>query len=445
MESEPKAEKKPVYVAKSGNVKIPVQTYGDSRFIIRWYQHEGAPRSRETFTKKSEATARADEIASAIANSQADVLTLTSADRDNYRLAVQALRPWGIPLNVAIAEYVSALERVGKHSLGAAVQFFVRGHVERKECPTTDKVLERLLIELRDDRRDEGKYIEPLDRDLEAFAKVHLDLPAVTEENVRDYLNGLRTSRAWRQKDGTIKPAGSPVSARRRDNVRESIVRLMRFAKKKEWLDPQRITVAELIPKQSEGGEVTTYSPGQISTILHYFATQDPVWLPWAAIACFGGLRTSEIFRLEWMAFRWREKTIAVRRAVARKVRVARQVPILDPLDEWLRLCAEESGFVIPRKWKDLESAQTDALARMRKALKWEGWDNNALRHSFGSNRLAIVKNIAQVALEMGNSPAKVREDYNDPKSEIEAKQYFEVYPSDELKKIVKFGTKLAR
>lgn len=43
---------------------------------------------------------------------------------------------------------------------------------------------------------------------------------------------------------------------------------------------------------------------------------------------------------------------------------------------------------------------------------------DNANRHSFGSYRLAIVKNYEQVALEMGNSARKVRENYNDPKPE---------------------------
>jgi hypothetical protein len=50
----------------------------------------------------------------------------------------------------------------------------------------------------------------------------------------------------------------------------------------------------------------------------------------------------------------------------------------------------------------------SEVLTNRNPTVCWKRWDNNALRHSFGSNRLPIVKSYAQVALEMGNSPAKV-------------------------------------
>ena len=53
------------------------------------------------------------------------------------------------------------------------------------------------------------------------------------------------------------------------------------------------------------------------------------------------------------------------------------------------------------------------------------------------ANRLAVVKNYAQVSLEMGNSPAQVREHYNDPKPEIEALRYFAILPVQFVKNIV--------
>ncbi len=439
--SEPKPAKrgKPIHVARVGNVRVAVQTYGDGRFIIRWRQTARGERLRETFTRKKQACARADEIALALANSLADVVTLSSADRDSYRLAVQALAPLGIPLHAAVAEYVAACARVKPHTLMEAANFFVRGHVERLVCPPTEGILEELLAELADDRREARRYIVPLKRDLVRFVEAFPDLSAATEEALREYLRALRTTRKRQQRDGTSKPAGEPVSARRRDNVRDAIVRLMRFARKRGYLPEDKTSAAEHVPRVSEGGEVTTFTPPQLADILHHFATRDREWLPWVAIAAFAGLRTSEVLRLDWSAFKWSSGTIAVSSRVARKVRISRQAPLLEPLVAWLADFRDKTGPVIPRNWKDMEAAHSDALARLRKALAWQTWDNNALRHSFGSNRLAVVKSYAQVALEMGNSPAQVREHYNDPKPESDAVKYFAVMPQEAAQNLVPF------
>ena len=78
----------PVYVAKVGNVAVPVYRYKDGRYCVTWRQVSKGPRLREMFTVKKEACERADEIAKSIADSLADVVTLSSADRDAYRLAM---------------------------------------------------------------------------------------------------------------------------------------------------------------------------------------------------------------------------------------------------------------------------------------------------------------------------------------------------------------------
>src|SRR5688572_13367084 len=103
MKPSPKPRQKPAYTAIEGNVRVPVYKLADGRFCVAWRQVVGGPRKRETFPTKKAASERADEIAKAIANSQADVVSLSSADRDNYRLAIQALAPIGIPLHAAIA------------------------------------------------------------------------------------------------------------------------------------------------------------------------------------------------------------------------------------------------------------------------------------------------------------------------------------------------------
>jgi integrase len=417
----------PVHVARVGNVRVPVYRYPDGRYCVAWRQIAGAPRKRETFPTKNAAVTRAEEIAIAIANSLADVVTLTSADRDNYRRAVHALTPLGIPLHAAIAEYVAARDTIGAHTLMEAAKFFVRGQVERLECPATEAIITELLGEMADDRRD-AYYISRTKRDLLRFAAAFPGLAHASEEDVRGYLRNLTAHTGSRK--------GEPVSARRRDNVRDAIVRLMRFARKKQYL-PDKTSAAERIPKQREGSDVCTFTPPQLADVLQHFAASDSDWLPWAAIAAFAGLRTSEIFRLEWSAIRWEAGTIAVRRTVARKVRLARQAPLTEALQAWLAPWREARGHVIPRKWKHLEDGHETALKRLRSALNLDTWPTNVLRHSFGSHRLAIVKSYAQVALEMGNSPGQVRQHYNDPKTEKDAERYFAIFPAESATNII--------
>lgn len=435
---------KPIYTAKCGAVTIKVLRNGVGRFCIAWRPFAGAPRRRETFGEKAAALKRADEIAKAIADGQAESVTLTGLDRASWHRIVKLCAPLGIPpatlvedaaaarvlvggpLKIAAEEYVAAraLLREGETVLGTVrAAAAARVSAEDTSVPTLAMV-EGLIARARDDRRDERRYIEPLQRDLERFAKAVPDLRAASEQEVRAYLRGLVTTKRSKQA-----ARGEPVSARRRDNVRDAIVTLYRYAVDLGRL-PAGMTVAEKIPRLAEGGEVTTYAPEQLAQVLGYFEANDRAWLPWAALGAFAGLRTSEIFRLRWEKIKWATASISVPATVARKVKDARMVPMADNLAAWLEPWRHASGpVIVAREGKSMDNEQGAALMRMRTALGWTSWDTNALRHSFGSNRLALVKDFGRVAFEMGNSPGQIRRWYHDPKSEPEARAYFALVP----------------
>ena len=56
-------------------------------------------------------------------------------------------------------------------------------------------------------------------------------------------------------------------------------------------------------------------------------------------------------------------------------------------------------------------------------------WKHNALRHSFISYRVALTQNVAQVALESGNSPAMIFAHYREVVDAKAAKNWFEIAP----------------
>ena len=67
----------------------------------------------------------------------------------------------------------------------------------------------------------------------------------------------------------------------------------------------------------------------------------------------------------------------------------------------------------------------------MRDAGKDSGvkWKHNALRHSFISYRVAKIKNVNEVAMEVGNSPDMIFKHYRELVTEKEADAWFGVTP----------------
>jgi integrase len=420
---------KPVYRTPRGGNRIPVYRYADGRHCVAWRAVARGKLKRETFPTFEAAKARANEIDLAISNGRAEVLELTNAGRDSYLLAVRALEPFGVPLHSAIEEYVAARLIIPGHSLIEAANALHRGKVTSTIAPPTAQVLEEMLAQLKDGRPS-PKYERELRSDLTRFADAFPVLTAADEKGLREYLRELRNRR------------GEPIGLRRRDNVRDAIVCLSRFARTRNYLPEDKISPAEKIKRLSDGGEIATFSPAELGVFLAHLSRE---WLPWFVIGAFAGLRTSEIFRLEWADIKWQQDVITVRRAVAKKVRVARMVPLLPALAAWLKPWRHARGplYLKPDKeggkiisWRALESRHGREIARLKTATGLP-WETNALRHSFGSHRLAIVKSVSQVALEMGNSPAMVRENYHDPKSDAEAAAYFALIPPEEINNVV--------
>ena len=56
------------------------------------------------------------------------------------------------------------------------------------------------------------------------------------------------------------------------------------------------------------------------------------------------------------------------------------------------------------------------------------------MRHSFGSYRTAVTQNIAQVALEMGNTPKMVQDHYRELVTEKQGKEFFSIMPDGKLR-----------
>jgi len=143
--------------------------------------------------------------------------------------------------------------------------------------------------------------------------------------------------------------------------------------------------------------------------------------LPYLAIGAFAGLRNAEIRRLDWSNVRFDRGFIECEASMT-KTRRRRLVPMQDNLRAWLEPLRVPSGPVILRR---SVPGTLGALGRQA-GLRWK---RNALRHSYISNRLALMPDTARVALECGNSSDMIFQHYRELVTPDEAKAWFNILP----------------
>jgi hypothetical protein len=107
---------------------------------------------------------------------------------------------------------------------------------------------------------------------------------------------------------------------------------------------------------------------------------------------------------------------------VAASTASRRLVPIPENLKAWLKDRHQGTGKVVPQAQI---TGTVSALAKFAKIT----WTHNALRHSYISYRVAEIQNVAQVALEAGNSPSIIFSNYRELVKAADAKKWFGITP----------------
>jgi len=146
--------------------------------------------------------------------------------------------------------------------------------------------------------------------------------------------------------------------------------------------------------------------------------------LPFLAIGLLAGLRAAEIFRLQWEDIQWEHDCIRVTGKNA-KTGKGRHAPLVPSLAAWLRPIAKESGPIVPFNHQKTFYRHVTATAE-RAGVRWQ---KNGPRHSFGSYRSELKKDLQAVSWEMGSSPQMIRSHYSAMVRSADAKAYFEIFP----------------
>ncbi len=373
-------------------------------FTIVYYL--GGQRKRERFKDYAKAFAEAEVIATKLGNGESSALELTGDDRRIYVGAIEALRDVAdVSLDLAVKEYVQARKLLGSVSVMEAAKFFDRhGRTVVKEG-TLQEILDAMLAALEADKR--GEYHR---RDVKRMVGRfigHFTCPITEISNaaINDWLRGL------------------DVAGRTRDNYRDAVHNFFGFAQTEGYLPkelPHAVRDAKRVNDAGADNEV--FSVEEAEKLLRGAPER---LIPSLALKLFSGLRTEEMLLIRWEDIKFDQDVIFLTKDIT-KTKKRRLPPLLPNLKQWLLPYAQSTGTIAER-WN---SAQTLSRSWTRRADEvGVAYKKNAMRNSYVSYRLAIVKDIAQVALESGNSPGVIQENYLELVTEPEAKRWFSIMP----------------
>ena len=410
-------------VVKRGHTIVKIYrtpSRGCDAYTVSYYL--GDQRVRKTFADLGLATTEAETVANKLSTGELNVLTLTSGDRLSYVRAIEALKPTGVPLEMAAMQFAAA------HKIleGGSVVDAARYSAKKNPIWLPKKPVPDVVSEMIDAKTADGMskyYTSDLKWRLGRFAeKFPGAISLVTSADIGDFLRGLKGLANAGEK-------AMPVTGRSRNNFRRAIGTLINFAVSRGYLVKGTVEIEDVAQAREENGEIEIFRPEEMAAVLKI---ADKRLIPFLAIGAFAGLRHAELQRLDWAEVRMDDGFIEVK---ANKAKTAsrRLVPIQDNLKRWLEPYRKASGhicdYVNTSNQIDKLAVIVDAKLKEKDPTAAFAWKRNALRHSFISYRVAAIQNVAQVALEAGNSPQMIFRHYRELVRPADAVKWFAIMP----------------
>ena len=272
---------------------------------------------------------------------------------------------------------------------------FLKWQAQRQKSPDLSKAVIEYLTTVKASGVTDI-YLNKCRQDLEKFTASHNGTVAdVTTNEIEDWL----TSRK--------------VGPRRSNNLLATLVSLFRWCRARKYVADETTAPERVARKKTKSGTVQVFTPADLEKILAVSGD----WKPSVAIQAFAGIRTAEVGRLYWRNIMLGKRLIDVPPDAA-KVGKRRLVPISDNLATFLQGHHDPDDMVCPYEGHQVF---IERIIRQKKAK----WVKNGLRHAFGSFRCAILKDVAAVAYEMGNSPAMVMRHYHEAQEVGDALKWF--------------------
>jgi len=359
-----------------------------------------------SFSEHALAIAEAQRIAGLLSSGQSVAANLRADETAEYGNAVAILRNAGIEtsLQTVADRYVQFVKITGSEDIIKGAECLVKHNPANREPRTIQQVADE-LVALKENRQASARYVGDLRARLNTLAKkfsVNVDM--VTTSDLQSWFDGMDAA---------------PRTVR---NFRQTASTLFKFAEARGYIakGENPVTSTEKI-KSKNGSPIEIYSPKEIRRLLD---AAPEGFQPIIAIQAFAGLRSAEVMRLQWQDVKLDRQHIEITAGNA-KTASRRIVPILPNLAAWLKSHAKKTGLLFqPNNLTAFNKKQNETSVAAK-----VNWKANALRHSFISYRVADIQNVAQVALEAGNSPAMIFGHYRELVTPDDAKKWFSIVP----------------
>jgi len=341
-------------------------------------RRDGQRLREKYFNSKQEAEALAQVWAIEAGNAGAKAAaSVTEADKRFLAEARERLAPYG-------------------RTLVEAVDFFVR-HLDRSQITLTVEALVDKLITTKSREGKSKRYLQDLSSRLGQFSREFGSRPvaSLTTDDISSWLANLEVS---------------PLSVA---NTRRVLSVLFNFGAALGTIETNPVTRA-FSPSLVET-EVGILTVGQSARLLAA-AHECPEILPAVAVGLFAGVRDEELRDLDWSSVNFENGQITIRASKSKSAR-RRLIEMRPVLRAWLEPLRQLGGPVWPRQIHRGRRLHTEvrreagfrsgaAKSEDDKALA--PWPHNALRHSFASYDLALRKDAAALALELGHTTTAI-------------------------------------
>jgi integrase len=403
-------------IIRSGSATVqiyltPTTVKGEKYTQYTLVYYSGGKRIRRKFSDIKEATRQGELAAAKIASGELAVLTLTSEDTAAYFKALELIQDSKKNLVVVASEYMAAIKLLPTSTtLIEACREYSNRNSEIKCDLQVPKLAEMYIEYLKKGGRSK-RHIQTQKSRTTRFAKSFNCFPkAIQREAIELFLDNLAVGAETRKRE---------IHAI--SQFTNWMIRL-KFAPKD--LAEEIKALQKPVTKDSQ---ITIWSVDELAEILN---NSPKDCIPYLVIGAFCGLRPSEILRANWSHITSCGGYFEVIGEKGNKSR--RTVPLSEAAKAWLAEHKKASGPISPHpRSNKVHKLIKDSInqARLKVNQKNFTWKSNALRHSFGSYRVAVIKNIPQVAYEMGNSSRMIQTHYLHVVTPEEGQRYFSILP----------------
>jgi len=267
----------------------------------------------------------------------------------------------GKNLGEATSDYCRAVKILGKDdNLVEAVRFYVKRlqkinrHVLVKDvfnefidAKIQGSLSERYILDLKKRLR---KLVEYFDTYIEN----------ITTDDLNKFLNSLK------------------LGPRNKNNYVGVFRTFFQFAIDRNYLPSDWNELRGVEKSKVVVDDIEIFTPYEMELLLNHCHDYQ---LPFLALGAFAGIRTAELFRMDWTMINWPSKTISIPKSIA-KLAQRRIIPMHENLVQWLIPHRLPSGSIV--KYKALKNGIASLCNQLSQTkginLKWR---HNGLRHSY--------------------------------------------------------------